>query len=639
MATATVDTEIVVKTDKLLAKLKEIPGVSEKEFKRMAAAISKAYAKAEKDAEKASNKAKQEAEKARREAERGLEALGKALAERFGGPISKLADLSTTTAGAVGAVGAAGFAAVAGIGALSMGAKGLADAALKARERLEEMGRQAEIPPEALAALDEYKMASAELQAELDILTVTLGSDMATSLSTVIDLTKSAAAQSRDFAASLDKTSISAVAAQSSWDAAHRVANLLSLGILGVVESAAENVQAVHEINAANRAAIAAEKELGATVEAGILIASEGAKKDVETARAKDEAAAASRRKAEATKAEADAERMAAAVRKQLIEDNERAIESEEKAVDAALMHGITVRRMDLALQDLSRTQAQVASDSADLSDALDVAAEKWSSAGFAAQIYAQMAANAINSQAADSIVGGFQNIIDIQQQQNDAAISQLQEQMDKRREVIKEQADAEKDRVDHLVEIGALTGKEGAEQKRLINEEAKLRRQRLRERTKDERDALKKSFNAGKNLQRAAAVIDSFRAAVALIPAFAFLGPGAPIAAAAVAATGLAASVAQINSQKPPEFPMGRTPDHPITANVQRDEGILSRRGVASAGGASEVARLNEGQRGGGRKVVVMLGRRELASAWEDVNGKARPDSRMGRVDPWGGR
>jgi hypothetical protein len=99
--------------------------------------------------------------------------------------------------------------------------------------------------------------------------------------------------------------------------------------------------------------------------------------------------------------------------------------------------------------------------------------------------------------------------------------------------------------------------------------------------------------------LQKAAAIAQvGVDQSVALIKALATLGPVAgAIAAGGIVAAG-AASVAAIAAQEPPTFHRGG-PVRPreVAATLEAGEGVLTRRGMAAAGGEGGLRQLNQGQ------------------------------------------
>jgi len=130
----------------------------------------------------------------------------------------------------------------------------------------------------------------------------------------------------------------------------------------------------------------------------------------------------------------------------------------------------------------------------------------------------------------------------------------------------------------------------------------AKARRQARR----DHRAALLEAHKAQKAAAIARATIDAAANAVALTAAFAYLGPGAPAAAVAVAAGQLAIQISAIKATKAPKFAVGgmvrdRVEGDHVPVLAEPDEGILTRRGVEAAGGPAGVAALNAGTMGGG--------------------------------------
>jgi hypothetical protein len=114
-----------------------------------------------------------------------------------------------------------------------------------------------------------------------------------------------------------------------------------------------------------------------------------------------------------------------------------------------------------------------------------------------------------------------------------------------------------------------------------------------------EERKQAYRAFQRGQELQAAGAIIEGIRSAVALIPAFAYLGPGAPVAAAAVAGTATGIALAGIYGQPAPEFPVGRSPDHQLVG-VQRTEGIANNRAMSDPEFADHLRRANRGERQG---------------------------------------
>lgn len=96
--------------------------------------------------------------------------------------------LATGAGAAVLGVGIAVAAVAVGAGVALAGMVALTEGAIAARDRLEEAGQAARIPPEASAALDQYQGATARLWQEVDVLTVQLGGALAPALTVLADL-------------------------------------------------------------------------------------------------------------------------------------------------------------------------------------------------------------------------------------------------------------------------------------------------------------------------------------------------------------------------------------------------------------------------------------------------------------------
>ena len=112
----------------------------------------------------------------------------------------------------------------------------------------------------------------------------------------------------------------------------------------------------------------------------------------------------------------------------------------------------------------------------------------------------------------------------------------------------------------------------------------------------------------------------------MALIPAFAFMGPLAPAGAAGAASLATATQLATISAQKPPDFPVGglvadRMPsagaasaDH-VNILAQPQEGIVTGRGM-DAIGREGLAAINAGASMGGSTVVLQMDSATIAEA-----------------------
>lgn len=117
--------------------------------------------------------------------------------------------------------------------------------------------------------------------------------------------------------------------------------------------------------------------------------------------------------------------------------------------------------------------------------------------------------------------------------------------------------------------------------------------------------------------LQQGAAVgqiaIDAARSVLSLVPFFSFAGPAAPALAAGVVAPIAAAQTAVVLSQDPPSFPTGgmvgdRVDADHVLIGAQRDEAVLTARGVDALGGPAGVDAANAGRASGPTHIEIHL-------------------------------
>jgi len=156
--------------------------------------------------------------------------------------------------------------------------------------------------------------------------------------------------------------------------------------------------------------------------------------------------------------------------------------------------------------------------------------------------------------------------------------------------------------------------------------------RKQLKRLLSEKRAAALKTFRQTQQLERAAALMESASAYMALLRSFAYLGWGAPFAALAVVTPSLALQLATIDSQKPPSFPMGgmvgdRIDGDHFAIGAQRDEAILTPRGVSTVGGPAGVDAMNAGLVGA-TQITIELDGRILGAAMADP-GVARATAR----------
>ena len=140
------------------------------------------------------------------------------------------------------------------------------------------------------------------------------------------------------------------------------------------------------------------------------------------------------------------------------------------------------------------------------------------------------------------------------------------------------------------------------------IDEENK--RELIREREREAKQAARDGYKRTQALQIAAAVIESARNAIALTSAYVpIAGPYAPLVATGVAAAQLGTQIAIIQGTPPPKFHFGTSssaganqgpsgiPGAEFAATLEQGEGVVSRRGMATPGMEELVAMVNSGQ------------------------------------------
>lgn len=196
-------------------------------------------------------------------------------------------------------------------------------------------------------------------------------------------------------------------------------------------------------------------------------------------------------------------------------------------------------------------------------------------------------------------------------------------------REAIEEAADLTKaseiERINRLMEIGSLTEAEGEAQIAAAEAQAQAEMERADRIAAFRSEQATKAFKLNQTAQIANATIEAARAAIALLPSFAYLGPGAPAAAIGIAGAQLAIAVGAIKGQEPPSFALGgmvadRTSggaDHTAIL-ASPSEGIVSPRGM-SALGRDGLDAINQGA-APTTNVSVMLDRQIIASAVVDA-------------------
>lgn len=682
-----------VRLEELQAELRKGGDLSSAEVRRLGADLRTALKRTETEAEKSARKIAKEQEKLAREVARGqkqaqdeaAKAAAKAAAEHekavaelrqgtqkvlsmIGGPFAELGDLGLGlgeklsgaskvlgTTGTVAAGAALGVTALAvGTVAVYEGLHQIAEAGVKAEERLREIKGAAALPPNVIESLDQYRQSQLGLEVQTATLKAKLGALVSDVWSPGIDVL-----------AELTQGVADAVPRWADWeDTVEQVGTgirgmqlLLTLGASEIVRYGA----GLNEVADAGRDAAAGLDDLTAAigrhdraleerakVEAQL---AEGSQSDLEIlqdlglvyddakdlAREAAEKAERERRAREAAskalQAQAEATRQAEEVRRQYLEINERDIAAEaehkkkleEEAWAMATLTGQT-KLLVAGLQDL---QDQIDTTMAAIdptwverwgisfSSALDDVRQKLDDLGLA--------------EAGQALDYGLNAAADAFGQQAEL----LADQVRARRDAAREQADAwleqQQAQIEAEKEAGQISDDEAEARLAALDAERAAKEDAISRIGQAEAAQAMKAFERTKKIQKALAVIDGLRAAVSLIPAFAFLGPGAPLAAAALATLAVKTQVAAIDAQDPPELATGRVPggsgDHRTLVRLRDDEtdGVLTGRGVAAVGGPDAVRRANAGLPGGPSQLVVQLDGREIADGVFGPGGVAR--------------
>tara|TARA_Y100000004_G_scaffold73701_2_gene82801 strand:+ start:2910 stop:4844 length:1935 start_codon:yes stop_codon:yes gene_type:complete len=164
--------------------------------------------------------------------------------------------------------------------------------------------------------------------------------------------------------------------------------------------------------------------------------------------------------------------------------------------------------------------------------------------------------------------------------------------------ERIDREAERHRQEVANLLESGRITQAQADGRIKTIDREAAASKRAINTLSQSEQKAAKRAFAVQQAGAASAVIMSGAEAYIAMLAALApILTFGAPLAAAAIVGPAVAAQLAAIAAEKPPQFPTGGmvSPDH-VVVGVQPDEGIISRRGVAALGGPQAVEQINQG-------------------------------------------
>jgi hypothetical protein len=585
---ATEDITLRVRIDQIEAELKKLPGITEREGKKMLAAISKTYREEEKAAKKAADEQIKQAERAAREAaqaaEKQLGALER-VSDRFtGGLAGDLKDMAEV----LGPVGAAGTTAAIGVAAVATAIAGipivvgaavyalseLTSVAADTVARLDELGASDVLRPDQIESVYRAQAAFEGLQQAVGIVAVALVDNFAPDIEQATLAALEFAFGIAEVLDGLADTSIlenfiiSVVTLATKTSDLRFSLALLAAG-LGTIEEAATGSRSamrawgdgvIAEGKAATAAMLGMDGLADATADAS----------------------------ATQTRARATLDSITEGLRK-LREQTDKTREATKKAREEDAItflpstpdQEIVLLPSEPTIIELGKIQEKAF----EITKNLEMWSEEW---------LKKQAENA--TKLVDQIAATYGPLIDI--------VGDLGRSWERYQ---RQRLDETMDLRDKQIEtVRSLRGEERAaavEKLKDLTKEANERRRQIAA-----------AFKAQQAAQVALALIDGARAAISLIPAFAFLGPGAPVAAAAVAGVATAAQVAAILAQKP-KFHTGLDPSE-MPAILTRGEGVANQRAMATPGFREQLRAANAGTAPAASMgpVVIALNDRVLA-------------------------
>lgn len=189
------------------------------------------------------------------------------------------------------------------------------------------------------------------------------------------------------------------------------------------------------------------------------------------------------------------------------------------------------------------------------------------------------------------------------------------------------------------LVESGEITQEQADMKLSLMERNEQARADNHKNLNKDQRKAANRAFAVSQAAATAGVLAAGAQAYMNMLIAFSYMQFGAPAAAAAITVPAVAAQLAVIASNKPPQFADGGlvTPDHRLIS-AQPGEAVVSRRGVAALGGPSGLSELNKGMGSGGSMTAnIVIDRRIIGQAVADIVPSSMT-RRSGRIAVYGG-
>jgi len=578
--------------------LATLPGITEREAKLMVAGLNRELRKAEAAAKRAAAASEKAWSKAGQGLKSALSSVGGQVGA-LGGQADNALRAITSIAESLGPVGVGAFAATAAIGGLAYGVAKLASTADDAADRLRAAGLGDLITAEQNRQLALYDHGLKELSKEFDLLKVKAGADAAGGIGDVAI----ALDHFHDIVGEFMPRATAFEEKVGGWRTLFGPFSL-SLGLALDYLHAVNQEIGLDFIPSANAAGLATQ-ELAEEQEYLAKIALPPTTKEL---KAQSDAMEKAKDRAEELvnglgdvrdleKEQAEAHKKAAAKRAEVANAEIDQLAATREAGEAQAALNAEFDEASAALQGLT----------------VDV--------GDAGQAWGNWMSDLVNDAGLGATIGALNQIGDLISANASTQADALAEEIDLRRQAIDEWLTGKQASIDAELENGLISAAEAADARKRAVIDARQKQQLLQQRTKEEREQALEAFETAQGLQKAAALVDSIRAGVSLIPAFAYLGPFAPAAAAGVAAAGLATAWAGIESASAPEFPTGYvppagSPDHTVTGRFRTDEAVLTGRGVQNAGGPAGVEALNRGTGGASGPVtlIAQFNGREIA-------------------------
>ena len=638
---ATEDISLRVRLDQVESALRSIPGMTEASMKRVASAAAKEWKEVEKAAKiaaKAQEKAQAEAAK---KIEKDFEEIKKGATVAFGGVVGDIEDV----AGALGALGPVGGTVAAAMAAAAVVVATLPAAALaavvaidamvssasEAAKRLNEMGGARIITDEQIQRVRDAEDAIEAAKSMLDELWVLLVSDASPAIQNMtwefaaltLEAIKAADAylavhdiveETTNFlvemalvAATLPVSPLVAFVGviNDAMGKPSKLADEFVTSFAKMITSGAQTITGLDGLDNAQGKLSARAQELKDKIEAN--------KKEHEAAAVAAKNHAAATRMAAAAAAE---ERAQLAAQQKSLSDLTQMWDGYVQATQDRTLRGLSeqdkitagyeaelqkIRSLTEAAKDLATTQEQVdaiiARGNVLRSAATDeyVAKLEELDAKIAESGAKQTEVQVTAAETALKIWADYYaEVGKYLSEQLDKFASTYGMIIDKIGQIGQAWEDLQRQRLDAIMEermalIEAIKTQSGADRAASVQ-----RLKATRDEANETRQAVARGFRVAQAAAVAAAIVDAARSAVALIPAFSFLGPGAPFAAAGVAGGALAIQLATIKGQQP-KFHSGLDPSE-TPAIITRGEGVANARAMSQPGFGEALRAANAG-------------------------------------------